>query len=85
MGGVLKHLESAYAGLHKSLHQEWVFVQRVTPGIGDDFGPVDKALRETFLPDLFEGLGEGTPERGVARLSVKQVRLALPDPTLTVP
>ena len=28
-----KHLQSAYAGLQKSLQQEWAFVQRVTPGI----------------------------------------------------
>ena len=29
-------------------------MQRVTPGIGDAFGPVEKALRETFVPALFE-------------------------------
>ena len=29
-----KHLQSAYAGLQKSLQQEWAFVQRVTPGVG---------------------------------------------------
>ena len=40
-----KHPHSAYAGLQKSLQQEWAFVQRVTPGIGDAFGPVEKALR----------------------------------------
>ena len=39
-----KHLKSAYAGLQKSLQQEWVFVQRVTPGIGDAFIPVEQAL-----------------------------------------
>ena len=58
-------------------------MQRVTPGIGNAFNPVEKALRETFLPALFEGLVEGAPGRGVTRLLVKQVGLALPDPTLT--
>ena len=38
-------------------------MQRVTRGIGDAFGLPEKALRETFLPALFEGLGEGAPER----------------------
>ena len=46
-------------------------MQRVTPGIGDDFGPVEKALRETFVPALVEGLGDGVPERGITRLPVK--------------
>ena len=56
-------------------------MQRVTPGIGDAFGLVEKALRESFLPEFFEGLGNGVPERGVTRLPVKQAGLALPDPT----
>ena len=78
-----KHPQSAYSGLQKSLHQEWEFMQRVTPGIGDAFGPVEKALQETFLPEIFEGLGEGAPEQGVTGLPEKQAGLDLPDPTLT--
>ena len=35
-----KHPQSAYSGLHKSLQREWAFVQQVTPGIGNAFGPV---------------------------------------------
>ena len=45
-------------------------MHRVTPGIGDNFGPVEEALRETFLPALFQGLVEGTPGRGVTYLTV---------------
>ena len=48
-----KHPQFTYAGLQKSLHQEWEFVQQVTPGIGEAFGLVEKALRETFLLDIF--------------------------------
>ena len=66
-------------------NQEWAFVQRVTPGIGDAFGPVEKALRETFVPALFEGLGDGVPERGVTRLTAKQAGFDLPDPSQTAP
>ena len=36
-----KHPYSAYDRLQKSLQQEWEFVQRVTPGIGDAFGLVE--------------------------------------------
>ena len=80
-----KYLHSEYAGLQKSLHQEWAFVQRVTPGIGDTFGPVEKALREAFMPELFKGLGDGAPGRWVTCLPVKQAVLALPDPNQTAP
>ena len=55
-----KHLQSAYTGLQKSLQQEWAFVKRFTPSIGDALGPVEKVLRDTFAPELFEGLGERT-------------------------
>ena len=47
-GVALKHPQSAYAGMQKSLQQEWAFVQRVTPGVGAAFGPVEEALRGFF-------------------------------------
>ena len=39
-----KHPQSVYAGLQKSLQQEWAFMQRVTPGIGKAFGPVEEEI-----------------------------------------
>ena len=60
-------------------------MQRVNPEVGDSFGPVETALKDTFVPELFEGLLEGVPERGVTHLPVKQVGLDLPDPSQTVP
>ena len=80
-----KHPQYAYAGLQKSLQQEWDFVQRVTSGVGDSFGPVEEAIKETFVPALFEGLQEGVPDRGVTVLPVKQAGLALPDPSQMAP
>ena len=75
-----KHPQPAYTGLQKSLHQEWDFVQRVTLGVGDAFGPVEVALKEIFVPALFQGLREGVPERGITCLPDKQAGLVLPDP-----
>ena len=60
-------------------------MQHATPGIGDAFRPVETALKEIFVPALFEGLGDGVPEQGVTRLSVKQAGLALPGPSQTAP
>ena len=58
-----KHPQSAYSGLQKLHQKEWAFRQQVNPVIGNTFGLVEKLLRETFLTDLFEGLGEGAPEK----------------------
>ena len=80
-----KQPQYSYAGLQKSLQKEWAFVQRVTPGIGDAFGPAEKALQENFMPALFEGLRERASERGVTHLPVKQAGLDIPDPTQTAP
>ena len=78
-GVARKHPQSAYAGLKKSLQQEWVFMQRVTLGIGDAFGTVEEEIATAFLPELFEGVGDGTPGRTITRLPVKQAGLALPN------
>ena len=58
-------------------------MQRVTLRVRDSFGPVETALKETFVPALFEGLHEGVPERGITRLPVKQAGLDRPEPSQT--
>ena len=80
-----KHPQSANSGMHKLLQQEWVFMQWVTPHIWDAFGPVEVALRDTFMPDLFQGVGERTLGQGVTQLPVKQAGLDLKDPTKMPP
>ena len=80
LGVACKHLHSTYAGLQKSIQQQWAFVQQVTPEVGDAFVLVEQALREAFFSDLFQGFGEGIPGRGVTRLPVKHLGLDLPDP-----
>ena len=66
----IKHPQSAYAGLHKALQQEWDFVQRVTPGVGAAFSPVEESLQEVFVPDLFQGLTEGLPTRYMPKFQI---------------
>ena len=82
-GVTQKHPKYSYVGLQKSLQQECVFVQRVTPEVRESFGPVEDALKETFVPALFKGLRKGVTERGVTRLSIKHAGLALLDPFQT--
>jgi len=73
--------QAAYAGLQKSLQQEWQFVQRVTRDVGSHFNPIVKALHGSFLPALFgDNLPEHDPIHTLAGLPVKQAGLALPHP-----
>ena len=37
------------------------------------------------MPALYEGMGDGVPERGVTGLPVKQAGYALPNPSQTAP
>ena len=86
MAGVArKHPQYAYAGLQKSLQQEWALVQRVTPGIGDALGPVEEEIAKAFLPELFKEVGDGAQGRAIIHLPVKQAGMALPDLTRMAP
>ena len=74
--------QTAYAGLQKSLQQEWQFVQRVTPGIGAAFAAIEASIRDRFLPALFGEEKAADPTvRTLSSLPVKAAGLALPDPT----
>ncbi len=78
-----RHPQAAYAGLQKSLQQEWQFLQRVTSGLSDEFAVVEKALAEKFLPSLFGNGEQCDTKRQLACLPVKHAGLALPNPTTT--
>ena len=68
---VVKHLHTAYAGLQKFLQQEWGFMQRLTPGIGAEFQPVEEVLCKAFLPALFKRDTSHISGRAVTGLIVK--------------
>jgi hypothetical protein len=75
--------QAAYAGLQKSLQQEWQFLQRVTDGLGLEFSAIATALHYDFLPAIF-GIDEASDTlRKMASLPVKFAGLAIPDPTVT--
>ena len=45
-------LQMAYVGLTMYLRHEFQFVQRVTPGVGTLFAPLEEAMRDDLLQDL---------------------------------
>lgn len=67
----------------KSFQQEWQFIQRVTPGLSDEFDVVEHALNDDFLPALFGTESVSDTRRQLACLPVKHSGLALPNPTTT--
>ncbi len=78
----VRYPQSAYAGLQKSLQQEWQFLQRVVPSIGEKFEGVEKAISDDFLPALFnDKIHESDKRWELAGLPVKHTGLALPNPT----
>ena len=79
-----RHLQTAYAGLQKSLHKEWSFVQCVTIDMGMAFQVVEDALWDIFVLALFQGGTFQIPGRAIIGLQVKQAEIALPDPTWNV-
>ena len=62
-GVARRHPQTAYAGLQKSLQQEWAFVQSITLGIGMAFQEVEDELQDTFLLALFQGATSHIPGR----------------------
>ena len=82
-GVARRHPQAAYAGLLKSLQQEWAFVQHINLGIGMEFQAVEDELRDTFLLYLFQGATSHIPGREINSLPVKQAGTALPNPNQT--
>jgi len=81
---VVRHPQAALAGLTRSLQQEWLFVQRVVPGIRDAFTPIEEVIAEEFIPAL---VGDPSANcRLLRRLMVlpgKRGGMGLPNPVLT--
>jgi hypothetical protein len=83
----LRYPQTAYAGLAMSLQGEWQYLLRTVPGAGALMGPIEKAIREVFLPALFGEPDAGgcitDDEREMYGLSVRHTGLGIPNPCTT--
>jgi hypothetical protein len=79
-----RYPQTAYAGLAKSLQQEWQYLQRVVPDCGAAFEPVEEAIRSVFLPALLQA-AEAECQRKLTTISIRKAGLGLPDPTQLAP
>jgi hypothetical protein len=74
------HPQAAYAGLQKSLQQEWQFVQRATESIDDKFSGIEYKIQTKFLPALFGTKSITNTRRQLTCLPMKKAGIAIPNP-----
>ena len=86
-GFVRSSHHKAYGGLTMSLHQEWNFVQHITPGVRSLFTTLEAALRDDFLPALIGGRREEVTDSLRKRITwgVERKGIGIPYPTQTAP
>jgi hypothetical protein len=75
-----RYPQTAYAGFVTCLQAEWQYVARTTPSIGALFDPVERAIRNTFLPSLFGVEAVTREQRELMAHGVKQAGLAIRNP-----
>ena len=77
---MVRHPKTSLASLTWLLQQEWLFVQRVVPGIRDTFAPIEEAIVESFIPPL---VGDPSVDccslRRLMALPVKRGGMGLPN------
>ena len=79
-----RYPQTAYAGLVKSLQTEWTYLQRVVPELEEVMAPIEEAIKDTFLPALFQEEGPTLDAmRLLLSLSVKKAGLGMPNPAHT--
>ena len=66
-----------------SLQLDWQYLQRNVPGVGNLMGTIEDALREAFLPALFEEEDISADLREILYHSVKHGGLGITDPRIS--
>ena len=84
-GAAKKYPQSSFAGLTKSLQTEWTYLQQVVPDVEEVFAPVERAIKDFFLPALLGEKEVDIPLRDLMVLPVKLAGLGIPDPTKDAP
>jgi hypothetical protein len=74
---------AAYAGFTHGLRHKWTYTERTMPNLKKFLDPLEKAIRQKFLPALFGSSPLSDPERRLFALPVKYGGLAIDNPTTT--
>ena len=74
--------QAAYSSYTKAISHRWTYVQRTIPDIGDLFEPLEKCIREKFIPAII-GRHISDTERKILLLPVRFGGIGIPNPVLT--
>jgi len=83
----VRYPQAAHTGLTRSLQGEWQYICRVMEGAEQYLGPLEKAIREVFLPNLL-GVDKADIDDDMRNLishSVKNGGMAIPNPVEAAP
>ena len=72
---------AAYAALTHGLISKWTYLMRKVQGIGDLFEPLEKAIRQDFLPALTGRTGLSDLERNLLEMPARLGCLGIFSPT----
>ena len=62
---------AAYVAYTRGLSSEWTFLTRVSPGIADHLGPLEKGLQDQLIPSLTGRQPPGDTERELLSMPVR--------------
>ncbi len=77
----LSHPQEAYCAFTHGLKGKWSYLTRTTPGIGDLLQPLEKILREDFIPAITGRPCPGDLERELLSLPPRLGGLGITDPS----
>ena len=86
-GAAAKYPQTAYNGLVRSLQCEWQYICRIVEGAARYLEPLEKAIREVFLPALLDVDPNAITDdlRNLIAHSVKNGGMAIPNPVEAAP
>ena len=77
--------QAAYAGMVKSLQNEWQYLQRVVPDSGPLFQPLEDTIKTKLLPALFQAEPHLVPTRSLLERPVRHAGIGIPNPVTSAP
>lgn len=73
--------QAAHSAFLHGIRHKWTYLQRIHPGVSSLFEPLERVIREKFIPALLGGRQVSDIEREMLALPAKRGGMGLDDPT----